>query len=137
PGPRRLFALGERAAVEVAEALPVSPEPRHRAAGRVHEVRDPLLQPGQHLVRLGLRNSFGRDGLVELLLRVGDERGDEAVGRFAVVLRDLRKALTVLELRSKLGFGHPDVSRSGIETAEEAEVVTALAVEPTDQREVT
>src|SRR6059058_2418702 len=104
---------------------------RAAEAGRVHEVRDPVLQAVQHLGLLILRQATCRNGGVQLLLRRVDDRVDQTVDRLAVVLRDLSKTLSALELVTELRLGEPLVARCGMEGSEKTEVAETV-VRPAD-----
>src|SRR6266550_1307059 len=62
------------------------------------------------------------------------QRVDQTVDRLAVRGRNLREALTSLELRAKLRFGYPDVADRGLE-APEPEMAEA-AMKTADKRKV-
>src|SRR5207247_2779248 len=75
----------------------------------VDEIGEALGGLGENLLLLRLGQAAVRDGLVELLLQVVLERGDEAVDRLALVLRDLRERLAGLELRPELALAQAEV----------------------------
>ena len=79
-------------------------------SGRVDAGGDVLLQAGQDLVGLRLRQPSARDVGRDVLLRGGDEGVDEpacglAVGR----IRDLGHGLAAPELRLELALGEAEV----------------------------
>ena len=101
----------------------------------VHVGGHPLLQVGRELVPLRLRQPPGRHCGVELLRLVGDERGDQAVDRLALVLRDLSERLAALEARAESGLGDAEVGRGGLEVVEAASVVAGTAAPKAEDRE--
>src|SRR5206468_11267691 len=98
-------------------AKPEAVTKRPPAAGRpggelaVDEIAEVLVGLGKDLLLLRLSQPAIRDSLVELLHQVGLERGDEAVDRLALALRDLGERLAALELRLQLAFAQPPALR--------------------------
>ena len=99
------------------------------------EVLEPLLCVRDELVPLRLRQASGRHRGVELLRLVGDERGDQAVDRLALVLRDLSERLAALEARAESGLGDAEVGRGRLEVVEAPSVVAGGAAPQAEDRE--
>ena len=101
---------------------------------RVDAACNASAQAAQQIVRLRLREPAGRDGRVDVLLHVRDQRVDQPGRRLAVRLRDLRKRLASLELGAQLILGDSEIARRGVEAVEVE--VTELATRSGEEREV-
>src|SRR5262249_17887438 len=103
-------------------ALPVvhaqaAPEAEARPVGHpaVDEVVDVLLQVREPSLLLRLRQASVLDGLVELVLRVLDERVLEPVDGLVLILGDLGQRLAALELALQPRLGQAEVARGRVE----------------------
>src|SRR5882762_2230263 len=118
----------------VAKSSSGAEEVRFIHPGAVDLAGDAILQAVEHLGLLGCREPACRHCVVELALRIRKQRVDQTVDRLAVRCRNLREALTALELGAKLGLGYPDVAGRGLE-ASEPEMAEA-AMKSADKRKV-
>ena len=100
----------------MAAVVPAEAEAFRLARG-VHHRSRLLLQAGNDLVSVGLRQLAVRDRLIETLRRRGNERVDELVDRLALVLGDLRERLAALERRTELRLVQAEKGCGGVEVA--------------------
>ena len=97
-------------------AVPADAEAFRLARG-VHHRGRLLLQAGNDLVSVGLRQAAVGDCLIETLCRRGDERVDELVDGLSLVLGDLRERLAARECRTQLRLAEAEKGCGGVEVA--------------------